>query len=179
MADKQFEQTPYSPDRFTLVELERELGSSELAFLFSFSFLFLLFWLIDSLHTRLRPSQGCYSHALGHEEAGPRWQGCPGQLCLQDPPVIRIPFFSLKKTRCRSFLFLSFFIRFLENTHQTEKKNKMYPAHFTRGLALLSLSESSFSYFFTSSRYEFPVPAVFCFFASGGGPSAFLFPRFF
>ena len=29
MAEKQFEQSSFSPDRFTLTELERELGSSK------------------------------------------------------------------------------------------------------------------------------------------------------
>jgi hypothetical protein len=108
MADKQFEQTPYSPDRFTLVELERELGSSELPFFF---FFFFSSFLVPTdkpipFFTRFRPSQGSYSDAVGHEEAGPRWQGCPGQLCLQDPPVKRFSSSLARKTRSKSFLFL-------------------------------------------------------------------------
>jgi len=52
--------------------------------------------------------------------------------------------------------------------------------HFTRGRADLSLSESSFSYFFTSSRYELDLPSTFCFLGSAGlEESNFLFPRFF
>jgi len=72
MAEKQFEQTASSPDKFSLSELELELGSSE--------FLVLSTFLLKLTHSesplnRLSTGQSRCPHAFVHEEAGPRRKG--------------------------------------------------------------------------------------------------------